>query len=240
MRRAVLFCIGKALGAMLSHHFLTLLHCANPKHNLVWSPPGGNNTVIPNITSQNRLTIYLGAPCCFLQVTHHDIKSSNILLNQDATVAKIADVGTSRLAEMTHSTSSLEAVGTFAYAAPEQLMGQRHQCTNKVAFDHVMTKGMNLAHCSWNGFADLHVPAKPSIPASICCSSTSDLLGISELLGFWHPLCDSHTVLNDLAALHLCPPDCPLHVLGGYVQLWSCPLGDRHSGKATPRRVAHY
>lgn len=150
MRRAVLFCIGKALGAMLSHHFLTLLHCANPKHNLVWSPPGGNNTVIPNITSQNRLTICLGAPCCFLQVTHHDIKSSNILLNQDATVAKIADVGTSRLAEMTHSTSSLEAVGTFAYAAPEQLMGQRHQCTNKVAFDHVMTKGMNLAHCSWN------------------------------------------------------------------------------------------
>lgn len=71
-----------------------------------------------------------------MQVTHNDIKSSNILLNKDASVAKIADVGTSRIAEMTASTPSLPGLGTFAYAAPEQLMGQRDVCTNKVAVPH--------------------------------------------------------------------------------------------------------
>lgn len=73
------------------------------------------------------------SPQPVMQVMHNDIKSSNILLSKDATVAKIADVGTSRIAEVTHSTPSLPCLGTFAYAAPEQLMGQRDVCTDKVA-----------------------------------------------------------------------------------------------------------
>jgi serine/threonine protein kinase len=63
-------------------------------------------------------------------VIHRDLKSSNILLNT-VFEAKIADVGISAI----HSRGYLAAsagrvVGTFAWSAPELLMGQR--CTEKV------------------------------------------------------------------------------------------------------------
>ncbi len=52
-----------------------------------------------------------------------DLKSANILLARDFT-AKIADVG---LARILHDDvlSSRKEVGTFAWAAPEVLLGQR-------------------------------------------------------------------------------------------------------------------
>ena len=55
-----------------------------------------------------------------------DVKSSNIMLTKEG-VPKVADVG---LAQMSAYFSSSEAVGTFAYSAPELLMG--HKCTAMV------------------------------------------------------------------------------------------------------------
>jgi serine/threonine protein kinase len=56
-----------------------------------------------------------------LRVARRDVKSSNILLTRDGT-AKVGDVG---LAVMTdYFSSASAATGTFAYAAPEILMGK--------------------------------------------------------------------------------------------------------------------
>ncbi len=68
-----------------------------------------------------------------MQVVHNDIKSKNILLTKDAAVAKISDVGTSRILETTATTLSFPMLCTYAYAAPEQLMGTRDVCTDKVS-----------------------------------------------------------------------------------------------------------
>ena len=67
-----------------------------------------------------------------LQVVHNDIKTKNVLLSKEATVAKLSDVGTSRLLDQTCTTSSASTMYTFAYAAPEQLHGERETCTEKV------------------------------------------------------------------------------------------------------------
>ena len=70
--------------------------------------------------------------CLCVQVVHNDIKTSNVLLGKDATVAKLSDVGTSRILEQTCSTATAPMMCTFAYAAPELLMGRRAACTEKV------------------------------------------------------------------------------------------------------------
>ncbi|KAL3148045.1 protein kinase activity protein [Trebouxia sp. C0009 RCD-2024] len=63
------------------------------------------------------------------KIVHFDLKSANILLARDNT-AKIADVG---LAKIMHRQflSSLYNVGTFAWSAPEVLLG-KSTCTEKV------------------------------------------------------------------------------------------------------------
>jgi len=63
------------------------------------------------------------------QVTHRDLKTSNILLSRDGNTAKIGDVGLSR-SMLTDLQSSNATVGTFCYAAPELLMGER--CTEAI------------------------------------------------------------------------------------------------------------
>lgn len=68
-----------------------------------------------------------------MQVVHNDIKSKNILLTKEAAVAKIADVGTSRILETTACTLSSPMLYTWPYAAPEQIKGSRNACTNKVS-----------------------------------------------------------------------------------------------------------
>ncbi|DBB18025.1 hypothetical protein WJX82_008169 [Trebouxia sp. C0006] len=63
------------------------------------------------------------------KIVHFDLKSANLLLARDNT-AKIADVG---LAKIMHRQflSSLYNVGTFAWSAPEVLLG-KSTCTEKV------------------------------------------------------------------------------------------------------------
>ena len=60
-----------------------------------------------------------------------DVKSKNILLDKDYNVAKIADVGLARVLGNTVSTRGLP-LGTFHYAAPELLVGDRNLVTEKV------------------------------------------------------------------------------------------------------------
>jgi len=62
-----------------------------------------------------------------LQVIHMDLKSKNILLDRDHTVAKITDVGLSR--GMASSNKGFTP-GTLEYSAPEVLLGRF--CDGKV------------------------------------------------------------------------------------------------------------
>ena len=50
-----------------------------------------------------------------------DLKSKNVLLNKDHTVAKITDVG---LAQVMASSNKGYTPGTFEYSAPEVLLGR--------------------------------------------------------------------------------------------------------------------
>ncbi|GAB4818221.1 hypothetical protein N2152v2_005267 [Parachlorella kessleri] len=56
-------------------------------------------------------------------VVHFDLKSNNILISADGT-AKIADMGLSRFLSQSYL-SHTAALGTFAYASPEQILGLR-------------------------------------------------------------------------------------------------------------------
>ena len=83
-----------------------------------------------------------------------DVKSKNILLDKDYNVAKIADVGLARVLGNTVSTRGLP-LGTFHYAAPELLVGDRNLVTEKVTvfitLDHASDKAF-LAACLLQGF----------------------------------------------------------------------------------------
>lgn len=68
---------------------------------------------------------------CHLQVVHMDMKSKNILLDKDYNIAKIGDVGLARVLGNTVSSQGLP-LGTFNYAAPELLVGDRELVTEKV------------------------------------------------------------------------------------------------------------
>lgn len=70
-----------------------------------------------------------------MQVIHMDLKSKNVLLNREQTVAKIADVGLSR---GFNCASSEFVAGTREYSAPEVLLGRA--CTPKVTVKSGSTK----------------------------------------------------------------------------------------------------
>ena len=57
-----------------------------------------------------------------------DMKPKNVLLTANYSIAKIADVGLAHI--MGNTAQGSQAMGTFAYAAPEQLLNQ--PCDEKV------------------------------------------------------------------------------------------------------------
>ena len=71
-----------------------------------------------------------------VQLIHMDLKSKNVLLNARKDLAKIADVGLSRIIQSTlgGAGSTPFGVGTFEYTAPEILLGR--QCNEKVHSAH--------------------------------------------------------------------------------------------------------
>jgi serine/threonine protein kinase len=81
---------------------------------------------LPNSGMARRVALDVARGLHFLhtkKIVHFDLKSANILLARDFT-AKLADVG---LARVLHDDvmSTRREVGTFAWAAPEVLLGQR-------------------------------------------------------------------------------------------------------------------
>ena len=81
-----------------------------------------------------------------MQLIHMDLKSKNVLLNARKDLAKIADVGLSRIIQSTlgGAGSTPFGVGTFEYTAPEILLGR--QCNEKVC-SHTYTHV--LVQCLW-------------------------------------------------------------------------------------------
>lgn len=59
------------------------------------------------------------------KVIHRDLKTKNVLLNKDRTMAKIADVGAAVIHADGYLTPASGMIGTLAWAAPELLLGQR-------------------------------------------------------------------------------------------------------------------
>ena len=62
------------------------------------------------------------------RIVHMDVKSPNVLLGRTFT-AKLADVGLAKFMQKDYL-SAAKSVGTFAWSAPEVLMGGR--CSEKV------------------------------------------------------------------------------------------------------------
>lgn len=86
-----------------------------------------------------------------LQLIHMDLKSKNVLLNGRRDLAKIADVGLSRIIQSTlgGAGSTPFGVGTFEYTAPEILLGR--QCNEKVrigCYKHWQMHGSVLGDCN--------------------------------------------------------------------------------------------
>ena len=63
-----------------------------------------------------------------MQCLHGDLTCRNILLNEDRSVAKIGDLGLSKMVQST--ITELALGGTLAFAAPEVLLNMR--CNEKV------------------------------------------------------------------------------------------------------------
>ncbi len=76
-----------------------------------------------------------------MQCLHGDLTCRNILLNEDHTVAKVGDLGLSKMLQST--ITELPMGGTLAFAAPEVLLNMR--CNEKVSPSH-----MALACSPWH------------------------------------------------------------------------------------------
>ncbi|XP_039161980.1 cysteine-rich receptor-like protein kinase 1 [Eucalyptus grandis] len=95
------------------------------------------NDATPVLTWEERLNIIIGIAeglsylhgGCGVKIIHRDIKSSNILLDENLT-AKISDFGLARCIALDKSHLSTKIAGTIGYMAPEYIM--RGQLMEKV------------------------------------------------------------------------------------------------------------
>lgn len=111
------------LGASIMHRQIAIvtelmplgdLHTALSSRRVQWGPRG------------LRIALDVARGLAFLhrrRIAHLDLKSPNILLGRDYT-AKIADVGIARVLTESHM-STVTSTGTFAWAAPELLLGSQ-------------------------------------------------------------------------------------------------------------------
>lgn len=91
-----------------------------------------------------------------------DLKSKNVLLS-DKGVAKICDVGLAKVHDNGYATQD-SMIGTFAWAAPELLMGQKYVCVPLVA---VVDPVLQFKPCT---YAYLGALKKPTFtPWASCC-----------------------------------------------------------------------
>ncbi|KAL3143559.1 hypothetical protein ABBQ38_002357 [Trebouxia sp. C0009 RCD-2024] len=106
------------------------------------------------------------------KLIHMDLKSKNVLLNGRKDLAKIADVGLSRIIQSTlgGAGSTPFGVGTFEYTAPEILLGR--QCNEKVdvySFGVIMWEVVSHEQPSRGRMRDLKVPQE-------CPAQVNDLI----------------------------------------------------------------
>ena len=76
-----------------------------------------------------------------MQCLHGDLTCRNILLNEDRSVAKIGDLGLSKMVQST--ITELALGGTLAFAAPEVLLNMR--CNEKASRSTVYILAQNCA-----------------------------------------------------------------------------------------------
>ena len=111
---------------------------------------------------------------CFLHacnVVHRDLKSKNILLSEDWSCAKIADIGAAAMQNSGYLTPGAgEVVGTLAWAAPEMLMGER--CTEKV---DIYSFGVLLWELT-TGLSPQRGYVSPPEPSARCPKAVSALI----------------------------------------------------------------
>lgn len=125
---------------------------SDTKNELRWSRKGG------------LLMLDIARGLTFLhanKLIHMDLKSKNVLLNGRKDLAKIADVGLSRIIQSTlgGQSSTPFGVGTFEYTAPEILLGR--QCNEKVdvySFGVIMWEVVSHEQPSRGRMRNLKVP----------------------------------------------------------------------------------
>lgn len=104
-------------------------------------------------------------------VIHSDLKTKNILLSRNGADAKIGDVGLARIISSASQTSQDYAFGTFAYAAPELLLGEK---------------------CDYKASLDLHEAAM-RLCAAVSCLCSRGHLSVIQHAALHNPCCSTQT-----------------------------------------------
>jgi len=167
-------------------HFITMerLHGTVAHTQIRGSGPPGS----PRRTSESARVVSATAEALTALhargVIHRDIKAANILILSDASV-RLLDFGSASADGMREGiTNPGEFVGTFAYAAPEQILGEPVSgridvYALGVMFYRLVTGKMPFSADNQYRLAQQHLQAHPRTPQEICPgipASISDLI----------------------------------------------------------------